>query len=161
MAEDQPKGTGDRSDLDPFEIEFLPNFRKGRGPEEPFVNEFGVVIGDHTYESEASPLQQWSEVTDPEVMAGDRWVHPYKDIGFTTAENRNYFEKGIPPQSGIFMHPDKDAAYQYGLGQAGEGSDDPTEVTAEVTSKVKAEDTPGHGAGDAGGTVQSEPDGKR
>ncbi|GGG24304.1 DUF3905 domain-containing protein [Paenibacillus abyssi] len=101
----------DRSDLDPYEIEFLPEYRKGRGPKEPFVNRHGVVIGDHMYESEQSPLQQWSKETDPSIMSGDEWVHPYKDIGFTTAENRDCFEKGIPPQGGIFMHPDKDVAY--------------------------------------------------
>ncbi|WP_188888553.1 DUF3905 domain-containing protein [Paenibacillus radicis (ex Gao et al. 2016)] len=33
--------------LDPYEIAFLPQFRKGRGEREPFVNEYGVVIGDH------------------------------------------------------------------------------------------------------------------
>jgi hypothetical protein len=107
----------DHSDLDPFEINFLPQFEKGRGPRQPFVNQYGVVIGDHDYQSSDSPLMQWSEETDPSVMAGDEWVHPFKDIGFHTAENRDYFEKGIPPQSGIFMHPDKDAAYEYKLGQ--------------------------------------------
>jgi hypothetical protein len=97
--------------LDPFEIEFLPQFRKGRGPEEPFVNEHGVIIGDHEYDSPESPLNNWSKDMDPSIMAGDEWVHPFKDIGFHTQENRDYFEKGISPQGGIFMHPDKDVAY--------------------------------------------------
>jgi hypothetical protein len=101
----------DDPDLDPFEINFLPEFREGRGPREPFVNEYGVVIGDHLYESPESPLQHWDKDTDPAIMAGDQWVHPFKDIGFRTEENRNYFERGIPPQSGIFMHADKDVAY--------------------------------------------------
>ncbi|HUC93062.1 MAG TPA: DUF3905 domain-containing protein [Paenibacillus sp.] len=102
----------DDPELDPYEIEFLPRFREGRGPRGAFVNPHGVVIGDHMYASPESPLEQWSTETDPEVMSGDEWVHPYKDIGFRTEENRNLFEKGIPPQAGIFMHPDKDAAYE-------------------------------------------------
>jgi hypothetical protein len=101
----------DNSELDPFEIEFLPQFKQNRGPRQPFVNQYGVVIGDHNYESEHSPLENWSEDTDPSVMAGDEWVHPYKDVGFTTAENRDYFEKGISPQSGVFMHPTLNAFY--------------------------------------------------
>ncbi|MBO9605884.1 MAG: DUF3905 domain-containing protein [Paenibacillaceae bacterium] len=105
-----PAATGDPS-LDPFEIEFLPQFRENRGPEAPFVNEHGVVIGDHDYESPQSPLEQWSADTDPAAMAGDQWVHPFKDIGFQSAENRDLFEKGIAPQSGIFMHPDQNTAY--------------------------------------------------
>jgi hypothetical protein len=91
--------------LDPFEIEFRAEFRDNRGPRDPFVNSQGVVIGDHDYESPDSPLEQWSEETDPVVMSGDEWVHPYKDIGFRTRENRELFEKGIMPFSGVFMHP--------------------------------------------------------
>ena len=102
----------DDAELDPFEIEFLPEFTKGRGPREPFINEHGVMIGDHIYDSPQSPLNQWSKETDPAVMSGDEWVHPYKDIGFHSSENRDYFERGIAPQSGIFMHPDKDVAYE-------------------------------------------------
>ncbi|MGO4270965.1 DUF3905 domain-containing protein [Paenibacillus sp. TAF58] len=107
----QDQSNQNQSDLDPFEIEFLPQFKQGRGPREAFVNEHGVVIGDHDYESDNSPLMNWTVETDPEVMAGDEWVHPFKDIGFQSAENREYFEKGIVPQSGIFMHPDKDVSY--------------------------------------------------
>ncbi|MDQ0902497.1 DUF3905 domain-containing protein [Paenibacillus sp. V4I7] len=107
----QDQSNQNQSDLDPFEIEFLPQFEQGRGPREAFVNEHGVVIGDHDYESDNSPLMNWTVETDPEVMAGDEWVHPFKDIGFQSAENRDYFEKGIVPQSGIFMHPDKDVSY--------------------------------------------------
>ncbi|RJE88846.1 DUF3905 domain-containing protein [Paenibacillus sp. 1011MAR3C5] len=101
---------GDNPALDPYEIEFLPQFREGRGPEAPFVNEYGVVIGDHMYESPHSPLEQWSTDTDPAVMAGDQWVHPFKDIGFLTAENREWFERGIKPEEGTFFHPEHDAA---------------------------------------------------
>ncbi|MBD0382361.1 DUF3905 domain-containing protein [Paenibacillus sedimenti] len=118
---EQSKSAQEQGDLDPYEINFLPQFEQGRGPHQPFVNEHGVVIGDHVYESENSPLVQWTENTDPFVMAGDKWVHPYKDIGFQTAENRNIFEKGIPPQGGTFMHPDKDVAYEYDLGQSDPG----------------------------------------
>jgi len=99
-------------ELDPFEINFLPEHQQGRGPREPFVNEYGVLIGDHQYESDNSPLQQWSEETDPSIMSGDQWVHPFKDVGFQTTENRELFEHNIPPQAHPFMHADKDVAYQ-------------------------------------------------
>lgn len=94
----------DDPELDPFEIEFRPEFREGRGPREPFVNEYGVVIGDHDCESANSPLERWSEETDPSVMAGETWVHPYKDIGFLTSENRDLFERGVA-SSRPFAHP--------------------------------------------------------
>ncbi|MGN7456986.1 DUF3905 domain-containing protein [Paenibacillus pasadenensis] len=95
--------------LDPFEIDFLPRFRSGRGPREPFVNRYGVKIGDHEYASPQSPLEQWSEETDPAVMAGDEWVHPYKDIGFQTAQNRALFEQGEAPEPGPLQHPEHSA----------------------------------------------------
>lgn len=98
--------------MDPFEINFLPEFTQNRGPREAFVNEYGAVIGDHVYESPASPLNNWTEETDPTSMTGEQWVHPFKDIGFHSTENKDYFEKGIPPQGGTFMHPDKDVAYK-------------------------------------------------
>lgn len=100
----RPAPGRDDSELDPFEIEFKPEFRE-RGPREPFVNAHGVVIGDHEYASDASPLEQWSRDTDPSVMAGEQWVHPYKDIGFRTRENRELFEEGILPRPGTFRHP--------------------------------------------------------
>jgi hypothetical protein len=102
---------GDDPELDPYEIDFLPQFRQGRGSRAPFVNQYGVIIGDHEYESPNSPLSQWSEETDPAIMAGEEWVHPFKDVGFLTAENRAIFEEGLPPEGGIFTHPDKNAAY--------------------------------------------------
>lgn len=108
------KPQADDPALDPYEIEFLPRFREGRGSRAPFINEHGVIIGDHEYESPNSPLSQWSEDTDPAVMAGDEWVHPFKDVGFQTAENRGIFEEGLPPQGGIFMHRDKNTAYGVG-----------------------------------------------
>lgn len=99
-------------ELDPFEIEFRQEFRQGRGPKEVFINEHGVLIGDHVYESDNSPLNRWSKDTDPSVMSGDEWVHPYKDVGFQTSENRDLFEQAIPPQGHPFQHPDKDVAYK-------------------------------------------------
>jgi hypothetical protein len=122
----------DIDDLDPFEINFLPQFKQGRGPKGPFINPYGVVIGDHEYVSEQSPLEQWTENTDPAVMAGDQWVHPYKDIGFQTTENREYFEQGITPHSGIFMHPDKNAAY---------GSSPAQELAEENTPEKSTDNT--------------------
>ena len=50
----------------------------------PFENKHGVVIGDSKYASPNSPLEKWSENTDPEIMAGDEWVHPTNDIGWNT-----------------------------------------------------------------------------
>jgi hypothetical protein len=119
QLKDEPEHTLDAlkdiNELDPFEINFLPQYRHGRGPAGPFINSYGVVIGDHEYVSEHSPLEQWTEQTDPAIMAGDEWVHPFKDVGFQTTENCEYFEQGIAPQSGIFMHPDKNVAYELGL----------------------------------------------
>lgn len=112
---------GDDPALDPYEIAFLPQFREGRGNRAPFVNKYGIVIGDHEYESPDSPLSQWSVDTDPAVMAGDEWIHPFKDIGFLTAENRDIFEEGLPPQGGIFTHPDKNASR--GLDESNESCD--------------------------------------
>jgi hypothetical protein len=122
---EREKKTQNSDEPDPFEIEFLPQFRENRGPKQPFVNRHGVLIGDHAYQSASSPLENWSAATDPAVMAGEEWVHPFKDIGFHTAENRDYFEKGIPPQGGIFMHPDKDAAFEAYLEPPGEGDSAP------------------------------------
>ncbi|MFK9094489.1 DUF3905 domain-containing protein [Bacillus salipaludis] len=76
--------------------------------EEPFVNKHGVTIGDSMYASENSPLENWSRNTDPEVMAGDEWVHPTNDIGWNTPENRELLESKRKPQAVPFMHPTKD-----------------------------------------------------
>ncbi|MFB9324760.1 DUF3905 domain-containing protein [Paenibacillus aurantiacus] len=110
-ADKAPLVSADDPALDPFEINFLPELSEGRGPRAPYTNSHGVVIGDHEYESANSPLSNWTEDTDPAIMAGDEWVHPYKDIGFLTDENRDYFERGIAPAAGIFMHPDKNTSY--------------------------------------------------
>jgi hypothetical protein len=77
----------------------------------PFVNEHGVVIGDSKYNSEESPLNNWSDEVDPAIMAGDQWVHPSNDIGWNSAENRELVEKSKKPQGFPFTHPDKDVSY--------------------------------------------------
>lgn len=88
-----------------------PDFKdSSRTMQNPFVNEFGVVIGDSFYDSPESPLNQWSTETNPEVMAGDRWVHPTNDIGWNSTENKELLED-IPPKGVPFMHPTKDVSY--------------------------------------------------
>ena len=73
---------------------------KGSGVKmkEPFTNQHGVVIGDSQYNSKQSPLNQWSKETNPEIMAGDEWVHPTNDIGWNSTENRELIEKKDPQQ---------------------------------------------------------------
>lgn len=78
-------------------------------PEEPFINEYGVVIGDSHYDSEHSPLNNWSTDTDPAIMSGDEWVHPTNDIGWNTRENRALAE-GLKPRAYPFMHPTHDTS---------------------------------------------------
>ncbi|MBH5319097.1 DUF3905 domain-containing protein [Paenibacillus sp. GSMTC-2017] len=104
-------GNLDDPKLDPFEINFLPQFREGRGDNAPFINSYGVLIGDHEYESDHSPLQNWSVDTDPAVMAGDEWVHPFKDIGFHSPVNREWFEEGLPPHQEGFTHPEENVVF--------------------------------------------------
>lgn len=87
-----------------------------RQNEAPFVNKYGVVIGDSHYESENSPLEQWSTETDPAIMAGDEWVHPTNDIGWNRAENREmieeqHLEKQKKQKNARFMHPTIDSSY--------------------------------------------------
>lgn len=85
---------------------------KGSGVkmQEPFTNEFGVVIGDSHYDSKHSPLNNWSKETDPEIMAGEEWVHPTNDIGWNSEENRELIEKKIRSK-GPFMHPPVDVSF--------------------------------------------------
>jgi hypothetical protein len=78
----------------------------------PFINSHGVVIGDSLYESENSPLNNWSEETDPSIMSGDEWVHPTNDIGWNTSENRELAEDNANPNTDVpFMHPTRDVSY--------------------------------------------------
>ncbi|HSH26076.1 MAG TPA: DUF3905 domain-containing protein [Massilibacterium sp.] len=83
--------------------------------EKPFVNQHGVVIGDSFYDSKHSPLNQWSDETDPAIMAGDEWVHPTNDIGWNAKENQELLEKQREVNhhdlSTRFMHPTKDVSY--------------------------------------------------
>lgn len=78
-------------------------------PEAPFINKYGVVIGDSRYSSEGSPLENWSAETDPEIMAGEEWVHPTNDIGWNSPENRELLEANRKPDA-PFQHPDKDVS---------------------------------------------------
>ena len=88
---------------------------EARQLEAPFVNKYGVVIGDSHYTSKESPLEQWSEEIDPAIMAGDEWVHPTNDIGWNTLENRELIEKQhkeqTPSNDKRFMHPTIDSSY--------------------------------------------------
>jgi hypothetical protein len=90
-----------------------PSFKNtGIKMKDPFVNKHGVVIGDSLYNSSNSPLNNWSDEVDPEIMAGDEWVHPTNDIGWNTSENRELLERKRKPQGVPFMHPDKDVSYE-------------------------------------------------
>lgn len=77
----------------------------------PFINPYGVTIGDSLYRSPNSPLENWSKETDPAIMAGDEWVHPTNDIGWNTPENRELLESKQQPKEGPFMHPTKDTSH--------------------------------------------------
>jgi Protein of unknown function (DUF3905) len=89
-----------------------PSF-KGTGikMQPPFVNKYGVVIGDSKYNSPNSPLNHWSDDIDPSIMAGDEWVHPTNDIGWNTEENRELLEAKRQSQGIPFMHPSIDTSY--------------------------------------------------
>lgn len=89
-----------------------PSF-KGTGikMQKPFINKFGVVIGDSLYNSKESPLNNWSKEIDPSIMAGDDWIHPTNDIGWNTSENRELLESKKEPNGFPFQHPAKDAGY--------------------------------------------------
>ena len=78
----------------------------------PFVNSFGVKIGDSHYASANSPLENWSDELDPSLMAGDEWVHPTNDIGWNTDENRELIESKRKPQAYPFMHPTLDVSHE-------------------------------------------------
>ncbi|GED29882.1 DUF3905 domain-containing protein [Brevibacillus centrosporus] len=87
-----------------------PDFKNStRSIQKPFVNEFGVVIGDSLYDSQESPINNWSTETDPSVMAGDQWVHPTNDIGWNSYENREMLEDK-PFVGARFSHPTHDVS---------------------------------------------------
>lgn len=89
-----------------------PDFKNSsRSIQKPFVNEFGVVIGDSLYNSGDSPINSWSTETDPSIMSGDQWVHPTNDIGWNTVENRELLEDNQEGYDGArFMHPTLDVS---------------------------------------------------
>ncbi len=88
-----------------------PSFKgTGINMQPPFVNSFGVTIGDSKYTSPESPLESWNKDTDPAIMAGDEWIHPTNDIGWNTTENRELIESKRVPQAQPFMHPTKDVS---------------------------------------------------
>lgn len=108
------KGKKDKFSLD----ESLPHQKhapswKGTGVtmKEPFINDYGVVIGDSNYNSEHSPLNKWSDGTDPAIMSGEQWVHQTNDIGWNTPENRKLLEEKREAKGDLFRHPDKDVSY--------------------------------------------------
>lgn len=63
-----------------------------------------------TTNNKTTPLDNWSKETDPATMSGDQWVDKNQDIGSNSTENKELAE-GLPPQSGIFMHPTHDVSY--------------------------------------------------
>jgi hypothetical protein len=82
-----------------------PNFKKtGIKRLPPFVNSFGVTIGDSYYASKNSPLENWSDKVDPAIMSGSEWVHPTNDIGWNTPENKELLEKNRQPQGSPFLY---------------------------------------------------------
>lgn len=107
---EKPQESLSFDDTMPHQIN-APSF-KGTGitMKPPFVNQFGVTIGDSMYASKNSPLENWSKDTDPAIMSGEEWVHPTNDIGWNTAENRELLENKRSPQASPFMHPTKDVS---------------------------------------------------
>ena len=87
----------------------FPSFKdSGIKMEKPFINKHGVVIGDSKYNSEESPLNNWSADVDPSIMAGEEWIHPTNDIGWATEENTQLLEGKKREPSKQFMHPQKE-----------------------------------------------------
>lgn len=90
-----------------------PTFRNsGKKIQKPFVNSYGVIIGDSQYDSAQSPLNHWSEEIDPAIMSGPEWVHPTNDIGWNTKENRELIEGAERNKQERFSHPYIDTSYQ-------------------------------------------------
>ena len=85
---------------------------KGTGSKrlQPFVNSFGVTIGDSHYTSKESPLENWSDNVDPAVMSGSEWVHPTNDIGWNTPVNKELIENKLLSQTSSYMHPTKNVS---------------------------------------------------
>ncbi|AXK17430.1 MULTISPECIES: DUF3905 domain-containing protein [Bacillus] len=89
----------------PHQMNF-PSFKgTGKKMQQPFVNQYDVVIGDSKYNSENSPLNNWSDEVDPAIMAGDEWIHPTNDIGWIAEENQELLKKEVDNKNDAFMHP--------------------------------------------------------
>ncbi|MED1565282.1 DUF3905 domain-containing protein [Bacillus paramycoides] len=89
----------------PHQMNF-PSFKGTRKQmQQPFVNQYDVVIGDSKYNSENSPLTNWSDEVDPAIMAGEEWIHPTNDIGWISEENQELLKNEVDNKNDTFMHP--------------------------------------------------------
>ncbi|QWU44185.1 MULTISPECIES: DUF3905 domain-containing protein [Bacillus] len=89
----------------PHQMNF-PSFKgTGKKMQQPFVNQYDVVIGDSKYDSANSPLNNWSDEVDPAIMAGDEWIHPTNDIGWIAEENQELLKNEVDNKNDAFMHP--------------------------------------------------------
>ncbi|PEL62586.1 hypothetical protein CN622_13830 [Bacillus wiedmannii] len=83
-----------------------PSFKgTGKKMQPPFINQYDVVIGDSKYDSENSPLHNWTDEVDPAIMAGEEWIHPTNDIGWISEENQELLKKEVDNKNEAFMHP--------------------------------------------------------
>ncbi|CAH2464879.1 MULTISPECIES: DUF3905 domain-containing protein [Bacillus] len=89
----------------PHQMNF-PSFKgTGKQMQQPFINQYDVVIGDSKYDSTNSPLNNWSDEIDPAVMAGEEWIHPTNDIGWISEENQELLKNEVNNKNDAFMHP--------------------------------------------------------
>lgn len=89
----------------PHQMNF-PSFKgTGKQMQQPFVNQYDVVIGDSKYNSENSPLTNGSDEVDPAIMAGEEWIHPTNDIGWISEENQELLKNEVDNKNDAFMHP--------------------------------------------------------
>ncbi|KZE05475.1 hypothetical protein B4117_3296 [Bacillus mycoides] len=89
----------------PHQMNF-PSFKgTGKKMQQPFINQYAVVIGDSKYDSTNSPLNNWSDEVDPAIMAGEEWIHPTNDIGWIAEENQELLKNEVDNKNDAFMHP--------------------------------------------------------
>jgi hypothetical protein len=89
----------------PHQMNF-PSFKgTGKKMQQPFINQYDVVIGDSKYDSTNSPLNNWSDEVDPATMAGEEWIHPTNDIGWISEENQELLKNEVDNKNDAFMHP--------------------------------------------------------
>ncbi|MFK4350803.1 DUF3905 domain-containing protein [Bacillus sp. RC92] len=89
----------------PHQMNF-PSFKgTGKKMQQPFINQYDVVIGDSKYDSTNSPLNNWSDEVDPAIMAGEEWIHPTNDIGWIAEENQELLKNEVDNKNDAFMHP--------------------------------------------------------